>query len=389
MRSHRVATDRLEVQLVESGPEGGIPVVLVHGNLATGRFFEHLFDGAPSRYRLLAPDMRGFGDSERIAIDATRGLLDWADDVAALLRALGIERAPHLVGWSTGGAAIAAYALERPVASLTFIDPVGPYGYGATKLDGTPHFADFAGSGGGTGDPEFTARLAAGDTSSEGDTAPRNVLNSSYWHPDHREPPEREELLLGEVLKSITGDDGYPGDTVRVGALAGRRAGLPRDPQRALAQVLQLGFDRRHGPQAADPVDPRHARHRRRRRLAWELGTLGKLGAIPGWPGDEAFAPQPMVSQIRAVLKRYAERGGRLESEHFEGSGHFPPIDAQERWSAGSSASWSPSNELHGAGAGAQTTSCRSRSITRGRTASRSPSSRARWLRRRAVRSRS
>ena len=96
------------MQVVESGPEDGIPVVLIHGNLSTGRFYEHLFDGAPARYRLLAPDMRGFGDTERVPIDATRGLRDWADDTAALLRRARASTAPpHLVGWSTGGAAIA------------------------------------------------------------------------------------------------------------------------------------------------------------------------------------------------------------------------------------------------------------------------------------------
>ena len=125
----------------------------MHGNLSTGRFFEHLFDVAPARYRLLAPDMRGFGDTEPLPIDATRGLRDWADDTASLLDALGITAPPHLVGWSTGGAAIAAFAMERPVASLTFIDPVGPYGYGATALDGTPHFPDFAGLGRRDGQP--------------------------------------------------------------------------------------------------------------------------------------------------------------------------------------------------------------------------------------------
>src|SRR5215218_8573373 len=188
MRSHSVDTGRLRMHLVESGPEDGVPVVLIHGNLSTGRFYEHLLADAPPRYRLLAPDMRGFGDTENVPIDATRGLGDWADDTAALLGALGIDAPPHLAGWSTGGAAIAAYAIHRPVASLTFIDPVSPYGYGATKLDGTPHFEDFAGSGGGTGNPEFTARLAAGDRSSDGDTAPRNVLRTSYWRTDHEEP---------------------------------------------------------------------------------------------------------------------------------------------------------------------------------------------------------
>ena len=65
----------------------------------------------------------------------------------------------------------------------------------------------------------------------------------------------------------------------------------------------------------------------------WEMGTLGALGAVPGWPGEEVFPPQPMVAQIRAVLERYREAGGRAEIEMFEGSGHFPPIDAAERWS--------------------------------------------------------
>ena len=141
---------------------------------------------APERYRLIAPDMRGFGDSEPLPIDATRGLADWADDTQALLEALGISRPVHLVGWSTGGAAIAAFALDRPVASLTFIDPVSPYGYGGTHADGTPCFPDWAGTGGGRGAPEFVERLAAGDRSDEGAAAP-------LQRPAHRllvpEPP--------------------------------------------------------------------------------------------------------------------------------------------------------------------------------------------------------
>src|SRR5262249_3117650 len=147
VRSETAATDRLRMQWIESGPADGVPVVLVHGNLSTGRFYEHLMPGAPDGLRLIAPDMRGFGDTERVPIDATRGLDDWADDVDALVRALGISRAVHLAGWSTGGAAIAAYAMARPVASLTFIDPVSPYGYGGVRRDGTPCYPDFAGSG--------------------------------------------------------------------------------------------------------------------------------------------------------------------------------------------------------------------------------------------------
>src|ERR671921_1710940 len=109
MRAHDIETGRLRMHLFEPGPEDGEPVVLIHGNLSTGRFYEHLFADAPPRYRLLAPDMRGFGDTDNVPIDATRGLRDWADDTAALLEALGIAAPPHLAGWSTGGAAIAAF----------------------------------------------------------------------------------------------------------------------------------------------------------------------------------------------------------------------------------------------------------------------------------------
>jgi pimeloyl-ACP methyl ester carboxylesterase len=334
MTSSVVQTSRLRTHYVESGPEDGIPVVLLHGNLSTGRFYEHLFDGAPARYRLIAPDMRGFGDSEPKPIDPSRGLRDWADDTHALLEALAIDRPPHLAGWSTGGAAIAAYALEREVASLTLIDPVSPYGYGGTHLDGTPCFPDWAGTGGGTGAPEFVARLAAGDRSGEGPASPRRVLTTAYWSPEHREPPEREEMLLSEVLKTVVGDDGYPGDSSPSehwpGVAPGGRGILNALSGRHCDWTGMLDLDPKppvlwtHGSEDIVVADG----------SPWEVGTLGKAGAIPGWPGEAVFPPQPMVSQIRAVLARYREAGGRVESEWFEGSGHFPPIDAAERWSA-------------------------------------------------------
>ena len=41
VRSDVVTTDRLRMHYLESGPENGIPVLLIHGNLSTGRFYEH------------------------------------------------------------------------------------------------------------------------------------------------------------------------------------------------------------------------------------------------------------------------------------------------------------------------------------------------------------
>jgi pimeloyl-ACP methyl ester carboxylesterase len=329
MRERVLDTDRVRMHVLETGPEDGVPVVLVHGILSSGRFFAHLFERAPIRYRLLAPDMRGFGDSEPAPLDATRGLGDWAGDIAALLAALNIDRPPHLAGWSTGGAAAAAYALEHPVASLTLIDPVPPYGYGGTFADGTPCFPDYAGTGGGATDPDFVERLSRGDRTAEAATSPRNVLNSAYWRTGHRE--EREEELLEEILKSAVGDDGYPGDSVPSEHWPGIAPGT-----RGILNALSPKYCNWSALPELSEQPPVLWTHGARDIVVadgspWEMGTLGKLGAIPGWPGEDAFPPQPMIAQIRALLERY---DGRTEIEIFEDSGHAPFIDAAARWSA-------------------------------------------------------
>ena len=224
------------------------------------------------------------------------------------------------------------YALDRPVASLTFIDPVSPYGFGGTRRDGTPVFPDYAGSGGGTGSLEFAQKIKEGDRSSDGQLAPRNVINSSYWSAGHREPPEREEMLLGEVLKSVIGDDGYPGDFVTSPNWPGVAPGT-----RGIINALSPKYCDWSGITGLDPKPPVLWTHGDADIVvsdssAWDLANLGALGVVPGWPGAEAFPVQEMVSQIRDVLSRYRESGGQVKMEMFPGSGHFPVADAAEAW---------------------------------------------------------
>jgi hypothetical protein len=64
----------------------------------------------------------------------------------------------------------------------------------------------------------------------------------------------------------------------------------------------------------------------------FDLAYLGKLGAVPGWPGDDACPPQPMLAQIRTVLNRYHNSSGApVREEVFEGVGHGPLIERSER----------------------------------------------------------
>ncbi len=59
---------------------------------------------------------------------------------------------------------------------------------------------------------------------------------------------------------------------------------------------------------------------------------LGKSGIVAGWPGDDIYPPQPMVSQMRYVLEKYKAKGKRYEEFVIEGAGHSPHIEKPEQF---------------------------------------------------------
>jgi pimeloyl-ACP methyl ester carboxylesterase len=332
VESRDLATDRIRIHYLESGPADGEPVVLLHGNLSTGRFWQRVMARLPDRYRVLAPDMRGFGDTEDVALDATRGLADWADDTALLLSSLGIDRPAHLVGWSTGGAAIAALAADRPVASLTFVDPVSPHGYGGVHPDGTPCAPDYAGSGGGGINPEVVERLQAGDTTDESPFGIRNVIRAFYVAAGFQLDPEWEDLLVTEVLKTVTGANNYPGDMVESPNWPGFGPGTS-----GILNALSPKYCNWTSIVELDPKPPVLWTHGATDLVVsdaspLEIGAIGAAGQIPGWPGLAEYPPQPMVRQIRDVLDQYAAAGGSVQTELFAESGHGPFLDAEDEW---------------------------------------------------------
>jgi pyruvate dehydrogenase E2 component (dihydrolipoamide acetyltransferase) len=113
------------IRYLEMGAaHGGVPVVLVHG--FGGDLNGWLFNqpALAERYRVLALDLPGHGESAK---DVGRGdLAALSAALVAFLDALGIERA-NLVGHSLGGAAALRLALDHParVASLSLIAPAG------------------------------------------------------------------------------------------------------------------------------------------------------------------------------------------------------------------------------------------------------------------------
>ncbi len=99
----------------------GDPVLLVHG-LGTGSAdWACQVPALASRYRVIAPCLRGFGQSERPEGPYSIGL--FAEDLDALLDHLGIDRC-HVCGISMGGAVSLQFAVDRPerLRSLVLIN---------------------------------------------------------------------------------------------------------------------------------------------------------------------------------------------------------------------------------------------------------------------------
>jgi pimeloyl-ACP methyl ester carboxylesterase len=338
MQTLKVQTSRVETHCWVQGPPDGQPLLLVHGNLVTGRFFQALAERLPDRFRIVAPDLRSFGRTQALPVNATRGLRDWSDDLRALLEALGWADGGrvHAAGWSLGGGVLQQYEIDHPVdlASLTLIAPISPYGFGGTRdAHGTPSYSDFAGSGGGTAAPDFVRRLAARDASEDEPlSSPRVVMRSYFWSPRHKAADEEE--LIQEVLLTSVGDDFYPGasePSPKWPGVGPARRGVNNAFSPAWCNTSAFGDLDRPRPLLWIRGDEDQVVSDQ---SLFDFGTLGQLGAVPGWPGADVFPPQPQVTQTRAVFERRLAHGGVMREIVLHEVGHGPLIERPDEVAA-------------------------------------------------------
>jgi pimeloyl-ACP methyl ester carboxylesterase len=117
----RIQIGNLAVAVSDTGD--GPPVVLLHGLACGKRMWFHQTRALRSRFRVIAYDFRGHGDSDApaAATDYSAALL--ARDLVGVLDALKIERAA-IVGFSLGGGAALALAASKPerVSRLVLAD---------------------------------------------------------------------------------------------------------------------------------------------------------------------------------------------------------------------------------------------------------------------------
>ncbi|MGH2588841.1 MAG: alpha/beta fold hydrolase [Dehalococcoidia bacterium] len=169
--------------------DGAQTVVFVHGFQASGRIWQLVCERMPrDRYRMIAVDNRGAGQTDAPLAEDAYGVKPFADDLDELMTALGL-RDVVLVGHSMGGATAMQFAVEHPalVRALVLVDPAGPDGIDASVTDvdaavearlgrrGMPDVETIAAGFGPEAPAEFARALAADMAA-----APEQRLRGSY-----------------------------------------------------------------------------------------------------------------------------------------------------------------------------------------------------------------
>lgn len=110
-------------------------VVLLHGITRSGRFWYPWVPVLGQEYRVLRPDLRGFGRSSVPPEDWKWSVVDLARDLRVLLDRLDIGKV-HLVAESFGGTVALQFAYDYPDRLLTLTLCGGPYKFPHEHPDG-------------------------------------------------------------------------------------------------------------------------------------------------------------------------------------------------------------------------------------------------------------
>lgn len=124
--SHYFYSQRLRLHYVDWGNTDKPAMVLVHGGRDHARNWDWVALDLRRDYHVIAPDLRGHGDSQW-AIGGSYALADYTLDLAQLLEALELDPV-ILIGHSLGGSVALQYAGTYPerVTKVVAIEGLGP-----------------------------------------------------------------------------------------------------------------------------------------------------------------------------------------------------------------------------------------------------------------------
>jgi pimeloyl-ACP methyl ester carboxylesterase len=140
--SKTASVNGVKIHYLKAG-QGKTPLVLIHGFGDTSRMWIPLFDDFGRDFTIIAPDMRGLGDSSRPASGYDKKTI--AADIHELVKALGYKQI-YLAGHDIGLMVAYAYAAQNPseVEKLALLDaPIPGIGDVWEKIFTTPELWHF------------------------------------------------------------------------------------------------------------------------------------------------------------------------------------------------------------------------------------------------------
>jgi len=131
-------SQRLKLHYLDWGNEEKPLLLLVHGGRDHARSWDWVASELRAHFHVIAPDLRGHGDSEW-AVGSIYSLIDYVLDVAQLLKV--VDRFPaYVIGHSLGGSIALHYTGIYPdrVAKVIAIEGLGPSPEMIASFAGTP-----------------------------------------------------------------------------------------------------------------------------------------------------------------------------------------------------------------------------------------------------------
>ncbi len=124
--SHIYFSQRLRLHYVDWGNEGAPPMLLIHGGRDHCRNWDWVAQAFRDEYHVIAPDLRGHGDSQWM-VGGSYHQVDYVYDIAQLLRQTNMNPVT-IIGHSLGGSISLLYTglFPETVTKLVAIEGMGP-----------------------------------------------------------------------------------------------------------------------------------------------------------------------------------------------------------------------------------------------------------------------
>ena len=113
-----------KIQYLESGTKSKRALVLIHGLGASAERWEHVIPDLSKRYRVIAPDLPGFGHSDKPSLEYTPQF--FAKFLHEFLDTVGVNSCT-MIGSSLGGQVVAEYAItyKTKLEKIILVSPAG------------------------------------------------------------------------------------------------------------------------------------------------------------------------------------------------------------------------------------------------------------------------